>query len=91
LPNWNRGPNKLAPALKAIPLAVMHGTFKHHIDHPSVPTLDQEFYGNVADLIIIGHNHIYKKYKNIHTPGSFTRDRFGEETPKGGLFIAKER
>ena len=71
-----------------VPLAIMHGMFKHHIDIPTVEVLDQDFYSTISDIVVIGHNHRYQQWNNIYTPGSLSRDRQGEEDLKGGLFIS---
>jgi DNA repair exonuclease SbcCD nuclease subunit len=70
-----------------VDLSIMHGMMKHHIDLPTVEVLEQEFFSNISDIVIIGHNHRYQKWNNIYTPGSLSRDRHGEEDDKGGLIV----
>lgn len=47
----------------------------------------KDFANNVYGLVIFGHIHIQMKKDNCWYPGSFSRDSFGEEEPKGFIYI----
>lgn len=47
----------------------------------------KDFKDNVYGLVIFGHIHIKMRKDNCIYPGSFSRDSFGEEDPKGFIFV----
>lgn len=47
----------------------------------------EDFSNNVYGSVIFGHIHIRMKNKNCQYVGSYSRYNFGEEGPKGSLFI----
>lgn len=52
---------------------------------PRMPIHDEETFSKMATLVIFGHDHTFKNYKNIFYGGSFSRLCHGEENPKGYL------
>ena len=64
----------------------MHGSFPHQM--PKSPSIhDPDRYLSICKhLVIAGHVHQHSVYRDRLTiPGSFDRDRHGDETPKGFL------
>lgn len=47
----------------------------------------KDFENNVYGLVIFGHIHIKMRKNNCLYPGSFSRDSFGEEEPKGFIIV----
>ncbi len=46
-----------------------------------------DFKDNVYGLVVFGHIHIRMRKNNCLYPGSYSRDSFGEEEPKGFIYI----
>lgn len=47
----------------------------------------KDFADNVYGLVVFGHIHVRMRKDNCIYPGSYTRDSFGEEEPKGYLYF----
>lgn len=75
-----------------------HGMFDHAgaaaIQSESTKTRmswNYKQFEKVKHYVVFGHIHIGSKYKNVIYPGSFSRDRFGEEENKGFYFFELDK
>lgn len=75
--------------IEKVDYALMHGFFSFQVPAEyGVPFHKEERYRSIVRrTIIIGHDHTFKSFYNIHVPGSIERHRHGEEGPKGWLMI----
>jgi len=75
--------------LEKVDIAIMHGQFTYQLPmHETPKSFDETDIMNlVKGFISIGHIHEFSKRGRIIAQGSFDRLTFGEEGPKGAVFI----
>lgn len=75
--------------LQQVDIGIFHGLFHYQLPHLNIDLMlsESKFQDLVKHYITIGHIHTFSTNGRIIAPGSFDRLTFGQEEPKGGIFI----